>query len=155
MPGRTAKMFPIWSTFTSQPNALHSITSQSLTSLSSWLNARRRMPVEFGKAPHDEHVVWRVEFNLSPLIRSTLEAEDIAQAANADAEHDLPEQVVSWFYSLICGACISGYRVNWSWSFGHRKWEHLPFNPPNGILYSNIGSRPFLENQSIRELLGP
>ena len=69
IPGLIAKMLPIWSTLTSQAKLLHSATSQSLTSLSSWLSVKRHMPVDgAARAPHDVHVSWSVRFKRSALM---------------------------------------------------------------------------------------
>ena len=70
LPGRVAKIFPIRSTLTSQPSSLHCCTSQYRTSLSSWLNASVRMPIEAASSPHDVLVDCSVLFRRSPLILS-------------------------------------------------------------------------------------
>jgi hypothetical protein len=69
VPGRMAKMFPIWSILTSHPKLLHSLANQSRAALSDGVKVRRHMPVDgAARAPYAVHVSCNVLFSLSPFI---------------------------------------------------------------------------------------
>jgi hypothetical protein len=94
VPGRMAKMFPIWSILMSQPKVLHSLTSQSRAALSDGVKVRRHMPVDgAGRAPYEVHVSCNVLLSLSPLILRRLEVivvqmNDVSWRLDQSITHD-------------------------------------------------------------------